>query len=74
MTKKDYKLIAAQVARVRLNAAMDDDHVRGDHMANAAAHVAANLARALQADNPRFDPVTFLLACGIARQDILITN
>jgi hypothetical protein len=71
MTKKDYKLIAAQIARVRLNAATDDNHERGDHMRLGAAHIAANLARALRADNPRFDPVTFLLACGIAREDIL---
>jgi hypothetical protein len=70
MTKKDYILIAEQLARVRRLYATDDCHTRGDIARIAVAEVAANLARALQRDNERFNPVTFLLACGIDKKDI----
>lgn len=73
MTRKDYELIARQVAKVRLNTYMDENHARADAQLLATAEVAANLARALQQDNPRFDAVKFLLACGIARDDIHVT-
>ena len=51
MTRKDYILIAAAIACV-------DDY---DARQEAASYLAINLAK----DNPRFDRVRFLEACGV---------
>lgn len=65
MTRKDYKLIAAQIAATRRDA--------GDAEKLAIDRLTANLARALWRDNERFQPVTFLLACGVPESDLLIS-
>lgn len=68
MTRKDYILIAKAIAdtqeRIRPigNPDMRDNQLRGVR------RTAAHLADALAQDNPRFDPATFLTACGYGAQ------
>jgi hypothetical protein len=50
MTRKDYELIAKVIANAKFN---DVDLL------------AKELAKALELENPRFDAVRFLSACGV---------
>ena len=59
MTKKDYILIAGNIADVRLWAEQADDIA-----VKAVDAVAERLALALKTDNPHFDRARFLKACG----------
>ena len=62
MTRKDYELIAAAIVATRNRIGMTEhdqvDQLRGVR------RTAAHLAEALATDNPRFDQVRFLKACG----------
>ena len=60
MTKKDYVLIAANIADV-----MDWAHDADTDAITAIEAVAERVATALKADNPRFDRARFLAACGV---------
>jgi hypothetical protein len=58
MTKKDYELIAQEIAtsrKVTLN----------DTVLVSVAHLANELATALEIQNPRFNRELFLNACGV---------
>lgn len=59
MTKKDYELIARNIAQVRREFRGVEDGV------NAIRDVAVFIASDLERDNPRFDRERFLIACGI---------
>jgi hypothetical protein len=59
MTRKDYVLIADTLANL-----MADFNNGGDDSVSLSL-VAEELARALQADNDRFDSARFLTACGV---------
>jgi hypothetical protein len=59
MTRKDYVLIADTLANL-----MQDFNNCGDDSVSLSL-VAEELARALQADNDRFDSARFLTACGV---------
>ena len=62
MTKKDYEAIARIINCVYDNTSLSD-YARG---VRATQHVIANqLSDVMQADNPRFDRVRFLKACGV---------
>jgi hypothetical protein len=59
MTKKDYELIAQEIAtsrKVTLN----------DTILVSVAHLADGLATALEIQNPRFNREMFLKACGVS--------
>jgi hypothetical protein len=63
MTKKDYILIAAVLAKRGCHIAQDPAFREGWHAAlSAYAHA---LADALASENPRFDRARFLAACGV---------
>ena len=59
MTRKDYVLIADVLSDL-----MSDFNNGGDDSCSLSI-VAEELARALQADNDRFDSARFLTACGV---------
>lgn len=60
MTKKDYELIARNIAQVQREFRGVEDGI------NAIRDVAVFIASDLERDNPRFDRERFLNACGIA--------
>lgn len=60
MTRKDYELIAAALARANMTA------TRESLSAKTIALVAYELADKLATDNPRFQRGRFLAACGVA--------
>lgn len=62
MTRKDYVLIA-QALSVQPRPIVDRDPAFVARTAHA--EICRNLARALGADNPRFDRERFLRACGV---------
>ena len=59
MSKKDYVAIAANIKEnyIAANSVDSRDAIR---------EVAFDLTKAFAADNPRFDRVKFLVACGVA--------
>ena len=59
MTKKDYELIAQEIATSR-------KVTQGEAILVSVAHLANSLATALEIDNPRFNRSTFLKACGVS--------
>jgi hypothetical protein len=59
MTRKDYVMIAEVIADLMA----DFNNGRSDEVSLSL--VAQELARALQADNDRFDSARFLTACGV---------
>ena len=59
MTKKDYELIAQEIATSR-------KVTQGETVLVSVAHLANSLATALEIDNPRFNRSTFLKACGVS--------
>lgn len=66
MTRKDYELLAAALRSSRAtNYTNSANRALYNNGVNNAAH---NIARALRRDNPRFDYVRFLVACGVTRQ------
>lgn len=60
MTRKDYELIAAALARANFTA------TRESLSAKTVALVSYELADSLAKDNPRFQRGKFLAACGVA--------
>lgn len=62
MTRKDYVLLAAALASVRptSKAAQHEPILAAQHKVDCAA-----IADALGRDNPRFDTLRFLKACGL---------
>lgn len=66
MTRKDYVLLAKTVAetsdRIRRDFVLDPAEVR--NQLRGVRRTAAHFADALAKENPRFDPVVFLKACG----------
>lgn len=71
MTRKDYILIAKAITdtQARIRASCEADHRERrdggqENQLRGVRRVAAHICDALAADNPRFDPVTFLKACG----------
>lgn len=59
MTRRDYELIAGAVREARADQKCTPDDPRG-------IDIAATLARDLGGQNPRFDRVRFLGACGFS--------
>ena len=59
MTKKDYELIARNIAQVQREFRGVEDGI------NAIRDVAVFIASDLERDNPRFDRERFLKACGV---------
>jgi hypothetical protein len=59
MTRKDYELIAEEIATSRKVNLTDGT------VLVSVAHIANSLATALQVENPRFDRARFLKACGV---------
>lgn len=68
MTRKDYILLAKAISdtqdRIRNNVGGDGDYTKCGDQLRGVRRVAAHLADALAADNPRFDAGRFLTACG----------
>ena len=62
MTRKDYRLIAAALNDTLLINLPTKEHLEGARAAHASA--ALCVASALAKDNPRFDRVRFMEACG----------
>ena len=60
MTKKDYVLIAANIADIHTWAVQSSRDA-----VTAVGEVAARLATALKAESPSFDRARFLAACGV---------
>lgn len=64
MSKKDYQAIARAIHEARQTVAHEDARIAAPSATNyLMAHVQENIARALAADNPRFDRARFLEAC-----------
>jgi hypothetical protein len=61
MTKKDYTAIAKTIMASRERYA-NSDNTSYNYILT---EVAINLANTLQQDNPRFDRLRFLTACGV---------
>lgn len=59
MTRKDYELLAEVLSN------LNDDFNNGGSDEVSLALVAGNIANALQLENPRFDRLRFLVACGV---------
>ncbi len=57
MTRKDYELIAATIKPIYENSGLNDQL--------AVKAVAQDLATAFEGDNPRFNRVIFMAACGM---------
>lgn len=74
MTRKDYQLIAAAFKARRdteiglYNSTREERYAR---TAQGVALAASDLARALKAENPRFDTARFLVACGVRADERL---
>ena len=74
MTRKDYELIARTLKRY-----VDADTANREHQASAGFEpttpdrsreqrtilICQDMAKALQSDNPKFNPETFMKACGL---------
>ena len=74
MTRKDYELIAAVFKRYADADSANEEHLKSagfetPHADRARASrtrlIIRDIATALQQDNPRFNPDTFLKACGL---------
>lgn len=66
MTKKDYELIAGSVRRsLQVAEMLEHNQVKRQAKVNALRLVANDLAGSLYGDNPKFDRVKFLTACGV---------
>lgn len=61
MSRKDYQLIADRICRVRNSYDPNWD----ENLFRALDDVAKELAAGLKRDNPRFDAVRFMSACGV---------
>ena len=59
MSRKDYVLIAASIKEARDDRKCNDDDIWG-------IDIASTLSRNLGDDNPRFDRLRFLRACGFS--------
>jgi len=59
MTKRDYQMIAGAIKLARDDRKCSPDELWG-------IDIAATIARDLGDDNPRFDGLTFLRACGFS--------
>jgi hypothetical protein len=59
MTKKDYELIANEILHTRKVTTGETLLVSVEHLVN-------SLATALEIENPRFNRLTFLKACGVS--------
>ena len=58
MTRKDYELIALSIS-------VDRETMVSDEQRKVVDFIAKGLAEQLQAMNPRFDSMKFVLACGV---------
>lgn len=61
MTRKDYKLLALAFASTKRGTASSYSHSQWERDVNA-------VAIALQSDNPNFDRVRFIKACGATEE------
>ena len=62
MTRKDYKLVASAIKRMYDNSIRTSD---GMKRISGLQLSAWSIAQALQKDNDKFNPVTFIKACGM---------
>jgi hypothetical protein len=65
MTRKDFELIAKALRDARPIRPANSGHVGVDGAHTGIDNTAHELARALQATNPRFDMARFIAACGV---------
>ncbi|MEI8137824.1 MAG: hypothetical protein WCH21_10915 [Bacteroidota bacterium] len=66
MTKKDYVLIASEVNKVISRYKGENDNM-AINVVYGAESVAKLLALKLEEENPKFDRVKFLTACGVTK-------
>lgn len=69
MTKKDYEIVAAVIARRIALAPEECDPETSLDVLIEIKEIATDLADKFQADNPRFDRSVFMAACGIERSE-----
>jgi hypothetical protein len=66
MTKKDYAIVAAVIARYTAGYSELENAKERAHKLQACAAIMAELAREFAIDNPRFTHNRFVAACGFA--------
>jgi hypothetical protein len=64
MTRKDYKAIAEAIKNV-LELERRDNNGAGGPVENVVGLLSENIAGIMAQDNPRFDRIKFLSACGL---------
>lgn len=65
MTRKDYELIAAAINEAAETVRRENNSGFIHTLGSAMDLTAVQIAKALAADNPRFDRAKFLQACGV---------